>query len=97
MKEQVSRAGTSCTNLAATIGLLVTNKGIMKKCRQHMGGNFQQGIDGDVTAVTATYLNSCSEGDRFTWYKTSICCPGKFTTIGNVEKTLINANESITY
>ncbi|KAI0218724.1 hypothetical protein LSAT2_029593 [Lamellibrachia satsuma] len=82
MKEQVSRAGTSCTNLAATIGLLVTNKGIMKKCRQHMGGNFQQGIDGDVTAVTATYLNSCSEGDRFTWYKTSICCPGKFTTIG---------------
>ncbi|KAK2179070.1 hypothetical protein NP493_516g02022 [Ridgeia piscesae] len=77
LRERVLRTGTSCTKLASSIGLLNTNKGILRKCRRKMGGNFRQGIDGDVTSVTATYLDRCSEGDRYTWYTAAICCPGK--------------------
>ena len=62
------------------VAALSQKKGMLNKCLKHMGGTFRQGIDGDVSAVSATYLKKCSEGDRYTWYSIAICCPGELFT-----------------
>ena len=80
IKEKVSKVAISCTEMDPQVTALSNRKGMLSKCLNHMGGTFRQGIDGDVTAVPATFVNTCSEGDRYTWYSIAICCPGEYFT-----------------